>query len=140
MKKYISINWIPGDNNLSDILTKCSTYHFQHRASWGFVEVAPVDVSEVLKPKRKTDKPQVALILVELCCQEDSAMNRVNAAFGYVGVTDMCEDVKTYKNVCMRVSELGASASVSGLSAHVDVHVSVYRRISREVSGVLSGG
>ena len=86
MRKYITITWIAGEFNLSDILTKCSTYHFQHRASCGFVKVAPANVSEVLK--RKQTKPQVALILVELCCQEDSGLKSVNTAFGYIGVTE----------------------------------------------------
>ena len=101
MRKYITITWIAGEFNLSDILTKCSTYHFQHRASCGFVKVAPANVSEVLK--RKQTKPQVALILVELCCQEDSGLKSVNTAFGYIGVTERCEDMKTYKDVRARI-------------------------------------
>ena len=87
LKKYITISWIAGETNLSDIRAKCFNYHFQHRASCGFVKVAPPNVSQVLTRKRKRNKPQVALILVELCCQENSAMKTVNTAFGYVGVT-----------------------------------------------------
>ena len=77
-------SWIAGETNLSDFLTKCTTYHFQQRASCGFVKIPPANVSEVLRKKWKQNKPQVALILVELCCQEDSAMKTVNSAFGYV--------------------------------------------------------
>lgn len=124
MRKYITITWIAGESNLSDILTKCSTYHFQHRATCGFVKVAPANVSEVLKQKRKQTKPQVALILVELCCQEDSAMKSVNTAFGYIGVTENCEDVKTYKDVRARVSVLRDAAHASGLDCYVHCHVS----------------
>ena len=100
MKKYITMTWIAGEFNLSDILTKCSTYHFQHRATCGFVKVAPANVSEVLK--RKQTKPQVALILVELCCQEDSELKSVNTACGYIGVTEnvkMLKHTRTYEHV-----------------------------------------
>ena len=122
MRKYITITWIAGEFNLSDILTKCSTYHFQHRASCGFVKVAPANVSEVLK--RKQTKPQVALILVELCCQEDSGLKSVNTAFGYIGVTEKCEDMKTYKDVRARIDVLRNAARASGLDCHVHFHVS----------------
>ena len=122
MRKYITITWIAGEFNLSDILTKCSTYHFQHRASCGFVKVAPANVSEVLK--RKQTKPQVALILVELCCQEDSGLKSVNTAFGYIGVTEKCVDMKTYKDVRARIDVLRNAARASGLDCHVHFHVS----------------
>ena len=122
MRKYITIIWIAGEFNLSDILTKCSTYHFQRRASCGFVKVAPANVSEVLK--RKRTKPEVALILVELCCQEDSGLKSVNTAFGYIGVTEKCEDMKTYKDVRARIDVLRNAARASGLDCHVHFHVS----------------
>ena len=122
MRKYITIIWIAGEFNLSDILTKCSTYHFQHRATCGFVKVAPANVSEVLK--RKQTKPQVALILVELCCQEDSGLKSVNTAFGYIGVTEKYEDMKTYKDVRARIDVLRNAARASGLDCHVHFHVS----------------
>ena len=114
---------------------------FQHRASCGFVKVAPANVSEVLK--RKQTKPQVALILVELCCQEDSGLKSVNTAFGYIGVTEKCEDMKTYKDVRARIDVLRNAARASGLDCHLSCAfsrvVSMYCRFAREILEVSRG-
>ena len=83
---------------------------------------APANVSEVLK--RKQTKPQVALILVELCCQEDSGLKSVNTAFRYIRVTEKCEDMKTYKDVRARIDVLRNVARASGLDSYVHLHVS----------------
>ena len=49
LERWISIGWIPGEFNVSDILTKCSVYHFVHRATCGFVPVGPAGLAQILQ-------------------------------------------------------------------------------------------
>ena len=62
---------------------------------------------QTLKPREKT----IALIFVEFCCDEQSALSQHNTAFSYIGVTADGEEASTLRSVLERVDRLCASAS-----------------------------
>ena len=83
LERYIQLGWIEGPTNLSDILTKCSSYHFVHRATCGFQPKSPA-ITEGSKGLKGFDKPlqtlkprdkTIALIFVEFCCDEQSTLS-----------------------------------------------------------------
>ena len=132
LERYIQLGWIEGPTNLSDILTKCSSYHFVHRATCGFQPKSPAVTEgskglkgfdkplQTLKPREKT----IALIFVEFCCDEQSALSQHNTAFAYIGVTADGEEASTLRSVLERVDRLCASASGLGMRPHVHFHAS----------------
>ena len=99
---------------MSDILTKCSSYHFVHRATCGFQPRSPV-TTEGSQGLKGSDKPlhalkhrdkTTALIFVEFCCDEQSALSQHNTAFAYIGVTADGEEASTLRSVLERVERL----------------------------------
>ena len=132
LERYIQLGWIEGPINLSDILTKCSSYHFVHRATCGFQPRSPATTEgsqglkgsdkplHTLKPRDKT----IALIFVEFCCDEQSALSQHNTAFAYIGVTAEGEEASTLRSVLERVERLCANASALGMRPHVHFHAS----------------
>ena len=105
---------------MSDILTKCSSYHFVHRATCGFQPKSPA-VTEGSKGLKGSDKPlhtlkprdkTIALIFVEFCCDEQSALSQHNTAFAYIGVTAegkkhrLCEACWNELNACVLMRRL----------------------------------
>ena len=132
LERYIQLGWIEGPTNLSDILTKCSSYHFVHRATCGFQPRSPATTEgsqglkgsdkplHTLKPRDKT----IALIFVEFCCDEQSALSQHNTAFAYIGVTAEGEEASTLRSVLERVERLCANASALGMRPHVHFHAS----------------
>ena len=124
MSRFVSVSWISGELNLSDILTKCSSFHFVHRSTIGFTPVGPAQLSTLsaVKGVSKTGKP--ALILVELCCQENSALMRKSTPFAYFGITPDAETQRTVDEVRELVERASAAARRECMVPHVHVHVS----------------
>lgn len=132
LERWIRLGWIEGPTNLSDILTKCSSYHFVHRATCGFQPRGPAIVggSDVSKGSSMPVEPlghrdeTVALIFIEFCCDEQSALKQHNTAFAYIGVTADGEEASTLRSVLDRVDRLCASALGLGMRPHVHFHAS----------------
>ena len=113
---------------MSDIATKCSKYHFIHRSTCGFVPTHPAVESEgSVKPlagMNQRDETTVALILIEFCCDEESALKHTNTAFLYIGVSADGEKASTLKDVLGQVERARAAALGLGMHVHVHLHAS----------------
>ena len=64
------------------------------------------------------------MILIELCCQENSALKRKNSAFAYFGISSKAEEQLTVDNLCDLVQRASAAARREGVSVRVHTHVS----------------
>ena len=129
MERWVSIGWISGEINLSDILTKCSTYHFVHRVSIGFVSLGPAQLAESNVKQLSTNVSSVSMgqtmvILVEVCCSENSALKRLCSEIAYVGVAEDAEDNATYNRVRTQIARAREAVEKCGGRGHVHVHVS----------------
>ena len=124
MSRWVTISWIAGELNVSDILTKCSSYHFTHREAIGFTKVGPAQLATVSAVEGLAKTGKKALILIELCCQENSALKRKNSAFAYFGISSKAEEQLTVDNLCDLVQRASAAARREGMSVHVHTHVS----------------
>eukprot|EP00438_Fugacium_kawagutii_P004423 Skav229768 [mRNA] locus=scaffold3154:115108:116142:+ [translate_table: standard] len=137
MEMWISIGWVEGLKNFSDMFTKV---YFNYRTSIGFVPVSPGSVAEVKAVVHAVSKPkEKVIVLVELCCSKESQLSQVNSAFAYIAVTEFAEDTHTVRSVRAQIEEACAAAEALGLSVHVHMHISSPCTSGSPLRGLSSG-
>ena len=119
LARWATISWIPGEVNWSDILTKCSQYFFYHRTAIGFRPVGPAQLAALAQ-----EKPKKLLILVEVCCKENSSLKNTFKGFEYFGITEKAEERSTMFKLRDDLAHARKAAHAAGHETHVHMHVS----------------
>ena len=95
----VVIVWMKGSENPSDMMTKVlDTRNFQrYRELLGFV--AGEDILAICKTPAQVMKDTDGLVIIELCCDEDSSLRTVCDEWGitYFGISEKAEEASTVK-------------------------------------------
>ena len=100
-------------------MTKCSQYFFYHRTAIGFRPVGPAHLAALAQ-----EKPKKLLILVEVCCKENSSLKNTFKGFEYFGITEKAEERSTMFKLRDDLAHARTAAHAAGHETHVHMHVS----------------
>ena len=124
MSRWVTISWVASAVTSSQSVLRITLLNFTHREAIGFTKVGPAQLATVSAVEGLAKTGKKALILIELCCQENSALKKKNSAFAYFGISSKAEEQLTVDNLCDLAQRASAAARREGMSVHVHTHVS----------------